>query len=806
MPEVSDTPTVTLDQLPVLAALSPDALTIAQEPSGPMGRVSIKTLLGRLISTDTAKTTRALLYADLAHDASAIALVYADPTAALNGWYRKAGASGTGAWAQFEKLSAQAAAEVQAAIDAAATTLEGYVTSAGDLVDHANLLMRSAATTVATIGDREDIPVEDREYGLHVYVAALEREFVWTEGAGMGGADDWVGLHTDPELLNRGNHTGTQDQDTINGLPDALDAIDVTISTRFSGTIAQRGGLAPEQLVNGLRYFVTDISPPRQFQWVTEGATDPYGVTASEDGWVGLNTLGEIKNLGIDFTGTLPAANVEHLPTALSDVTSLFAIQIADFKAEALSIAASPLVNLSWGIKGTLPDSQAIAWGGHSVMLDGKARGFAPPDWSATKQVFVVGNSLSDVSQVTTRWSQLFASARDVNLVSVARYSSDASQVYRCGAAPIFLSISGGALPASGTSASITQINGAAPSSDLSVNPASFLNTGDASLTVNCSMTGWIGDRHVTVSIPNAASTAYAVVQAGGGAAVTLPGAVLFIPDPSLQLDQSDVIIWMGNNYFYSGVANTYGDHTNPQLWIDLAAIVARARGNRVLMLPVIPDSSWATTGAGNPYAAMLAANARTESLFPAFVARDATGRTLLQRLQASGNGSTNDNADIAAGFVPRSLHATGDTLHLNSAGDVVVEAFVAEAFAAQTLPPAITQGTTFTLVASGTQASTGTVARDTAVAAIEAGIVAKTAVGGPLANGAWVKLPAIYALVLNGTGTVTLDSKTRAGAITTGAASYSPSGTETVAYPYFGAPAAYARATLSGTATAEII
>lgn len=44
------------------------------------------------------KTTRALLYADLAYVAGTVASVYADPTEAFNDLYVKSGASGAGAW------------------------------------------------------------------------------------------------------------------------------------------------------------------------------------------------------------------------------------------------------------------------------------------------------------------------------------------------------------------------------------------------------------------------------------------------------------------------------------------------------------------------------------------------------------------------------------------------------------------------------------------------------------------------------------------------------------------------------------
>lgn len=75
---------------------------------------------------------------------------------------------------------------------------------------------------------------------------------------------------------------------------------------------------------------------------------------------------------------------------------------------------------------------------------------------------------------------------------------------------------------------------------------------------------------------------------------------------------------------------------------------------------------------------------------------------------------------------------------------------------------------------------------------------------GGPLISGQWVRLPAIYKLLLGGTGTVTIDTRDRAGTVTTGAVSYSPSGFAE-AYPYFGS-AYEVRATLTGSATAEIV
>lgn len=75
---------------------------------------------------------------------------------------------------------------------------------------------------------------------------------------------------------------------------------------------------------------------------------------------------------------------------------------------------------------------------------------------------------------------------------------------------------------------------------------------------------------------------------------------------------------------------------------------------------------------------------------------------------------------------------------------------------------------------------------------------------GGVLVPGKWFKLPAIYKLLLGGTGTVVIDTRDRSGVVTTAAATYSVSG-QSEAFPYF-AGAYEVRASLTGTATAEVI
>ncbi|WP_201273259.1 hypothetical protein [Sinorhizobium meliloti] len=92
-------------------AFSPNAETVFAD--GPFGsplqpaKSEIRSLLAQYEAAidayssgagSIAKSTRALLFADLAHAADVTAWVYADSTVAYNGIYRKSGASGTGSW------------------------------------------------------------------------------------------------------------------------------------------------------------------------------------------------------------------------------------------------------------------------------------------------------------------------------------------------------------------------------------------------------------------------------------------------------------------------------------------------------------------------------------------------------------------------------------------------------------------------------------------------------------------------------------------------------------------------------------
>ena len=77
----------------------------------------------------------------------------------------------------------------------------------------------------------------------------------------------------------------------------------------------------------------------------------------------------------------------------------------------------------------------------------------------------------------------------------------------------------------------------------------------------------------------------------------------------------------------------------------------------------------------------------------------------------------------------------------------------------------------------------------------------------GQMVSGAWMKMPSIFRLRLTGTGTVTLDAKDSLGNITSAVDTYTVSGaTDQIEFPYAGDNAVAIRATLTGTATAEVI
>ena len=228
----------------------------------------------------------------------------------------------------------------------------------------------------------------------------------------------------------------------------------------------------------------------------------------------------------------------------------------------AIKIMASAMFTLS--MVDALPADAAVgaeARAARSVQSGGAPAGRKPPtrgvagraDWSHPPSVMVIGDSMSDSVTASGTWPATLAAQIGVPLITVAKYSAGSKQVYRSGAKPLLLTLSGPILPAGKISAAIATINGAAPSAD---NPAAFLLTfdGDTSRAGN-SVTGMFAGRHVTVSSSANGAYDYSVAADAGSTAVAVPAAALFVPDYARHFATSELWIWQSQNNFYSGNA-----------------------------------------------------------------------------------------------------------------------------------------------------------------------------------------------------------------------------------------------------------
>lgn len=101
------------------------------------------------------------------------------------------------------------------------------------------------------------------------------------------------------------------------------------------------------------------------------------------------------------------------------------------------------------------------------------------------------------------------------------------------------------------------------------------------------------------------------------------------------------------------------------------------------------------------------------------------------------------------------------------------------------------------------TAISAGSVA--TAVVAVDQ--TAAVSAGGALQSNVWTAVPSISRLRVVGTGTLSIDSRTRGGVVTTAAFAGNYSNTpETIEFPYYGDAAVEIRATFPATLTVEVI
>jgi hypothetical protein len=169
---------------------------------------------------------------------------------------------------------------------------------------------------------------------------------------------------------------------------------------------------------------------------------------------------------------------------------------------------------------------------------------------------------------------------------------------------------------------------------------------------------GTLAGVHGMISTDSAGNWTF--VRDAAGDAVPCPAGTIFVPDDAAAYKNHTAWIWAGNN----GVASS---SDAASALSDIAAMIRHLGHTRYLVLSVLTSSAF---DAGR-IAVLQNMNADLANIYGhRFV--DVYGA-----LRASGNGSADDTADIAAGYTPRSLRA--DAIHLNATGYGIVAQKVSE-------------------------------------------------------------------------------------------------------------------------------
>lgn len=161
------------------------------------------------------------------------------------------------------------------------------------------------------------------------------------------------------------------------------------------------------------------------------------------------------------------------------------------------------------------------------------------------------------------------------------------------------------------------------------------------------------------------------------------------------------------------------------------------------------------------------------------------------------------DAALPAAGLTATAItNAGGDTVARASAG--------AAATAASNAQGAANAAATAAAAAQDTAddaAGAAAAAQGTANSALASATTARTFLPGAMSAGVWRPVTGLPRLLLNGTGTVAIDARNRAGTVTTAVYSTTlASAVNQIDFPYFGDDAVEIRAAYTGSASAEIV
>ncbi|EPP3538512.1 hypothetical protein ACUN59_005638, partial [Klebsiella variicola] len=243
----------------------------------------------------------------------------------------------------------------------------------------------------------------------------------------------------------------------------------------------------------------------------------------------------------------------------------------------------------------------------------------------------------------------------------------------RMGAKPIYLTVNGDLIPASGGSVAITQINGVSataeppyPSQDVR-----FLST--PSNTTTYTLDGWISGIKCRVTRTSSGGVeSYSLTALSGAGFRCLPGS-MFVPDYAMQ-DHSDSEMWIcvGINDFRSG-ATTAADYDADVAAIktNIDALVNQAeKSGRPILVYGINTCNYPPVEflGGIRYQRILEVNQYLSQKYPGYYVRGANGRDLREELVSRYNASiAQDVTDFGNDIVPSSLRR--DPRHPNTAG-----------------------------------------------------------------------------------------------------------------------------------------
>lgn len=243
----------------------------------------------------------------------------------------------------------------------------------------------------------------------------------------------------------------------------------------------------------------------------------------------------------------------------------------------------------------------------------------------------------------------------------------------RMGAKPIYLTVNGDLIPASGGSVAITQINGVSataeppyPSQDVR-----FLST--PSNTTTYTLDGWISGIKCRVTRTSSGGVeTYNLTALSGAGFRCLPGS-LFVPEYAMQ-DHSDSEMWIcvGINDFRSG-ATTAADYDADVAAIktNIDALVNQAeKSGRPILVYGINTCNYPPVEllGGIRYQRILEVNQYLSQKYPGYYVRGSNGRDLREELVSRYNASiAQDVTDFVNDIVPSSLRS--DPRHPNATG-----------------------------------------------------------------------------------------------------------------------------------------